>query len=197
MFIQVVQGKTSDTAGLSRQNDRWEAELAPGATGYLGMTGGVAEDGTVIFLARFDSEAAARANSERPEQGSWWNDTAKYFDGEVTFRDCRDVDVEQIGDLDGATFVQVMQGSASDKRRVRELGPQLTSKMAELRPDVLGTVVAWDGDQFTQVVYFRSEAEARDGETKMDQAPPELQEIMQLAPVDSYIDLKEPWIKKA
>jgi hypothetical protein len=69
--------------------------------------------------------------------------------------------------------------------------------MAELRPDVLGTVVAWDGDQFTQVVYFRSEAEARDGETKMDQAPPELQEIMQLAPVDSYIDLKEPWIKKA
>ena len=197
MFIQVIQGKTNDKAGLARQNDRWETDLAPGAKGYLGMTGGVADDGTVIFLARFDSEAAARANSERPEQGSWWSETAKYFEGDVTFRDCADVDVEQIGDLDTAGFVQVMQGKSSDKARVRQIGPQLTAKMAELRPDVLGTVIAWDDDQFTQVVYFRSEAEARDGEKKMDQAPPEVQEIMELAPVASYVDLKDPWIKSA
>jgi hypothetical protein len=197
MFIQVIQSKTNDKAGLARQNDRWEAELRPGAKGYLGMTGGVADDSTVIFLARFDSEASAKANSERPEQGSWWNETVKYFEGNVTFHECTDVDIEQIGDLDTAGFVQVMQGTSSDKARVRQLGPQLTAKMAELRPDVLGTVVAWDGDQFTQVVYFRSEAEARNGEKKMDQAPPELQEIMELAPVTSYIDLKDPWIKSA
>src|SRR5689334_11063567 len=126
MFIQVIQGKTGDKAGLARQNDRWQKDLAPGATGYLGMTGGVADDGTVVFLARFDSEAAARANSERPEQGTWWSDTAKYFEGDVTFRDCTDVDVEQIGDLDRAGFVQVMQGVASDKDRVRQIGSQLT-----------------------------------------------------------------------
>jgi hypothetical protein len=197
MFIQVIQGKTDDKAGLARQNDRWDAELAPGAIGYLGMTGGVADDGTVISLVRFDGEASAKANSERPEQGSWWNETVKYFDGAVTFRDCTDVDIEQIGDLDGAGFVQVMQGTSSDKARVRQLGPQLTSKLAALRPDVLGSVVAWDGDQFTQVVYFRSEAEAREGEKKMDEAPPELQELMELAPVTSYIDLKDPWIKSA
>jgi len=195
MFIQVIQGKTNDNAGLARQNDRWQTDLGPGAKGYLGMTGGVADDGTVIFLARFDDAAAARANSERPEQGSWWNETAKYFDGDVTFRDCADVDVQQIRDLDAAGFVQVMQGTSSDKARVRQIAPQLTGKMAELRPDVLGTVIAWDGDQFTQVVYFRSEADARDGEKKMDQAPPELQEMMELAPVTSYIDLKDPWIK--
>lgn len=197
MFIQVVQGKTNDKAGVSRQNDRWEAELAPGATGYLGMTGGVADDGTVIMLARFESEDAASANSKRPEQGSWWNDTAEYFDGNVTFRDCTEVDVEQIGNLDDAGFVQVMQGTSSNKARVRELGPGLTSKMAQLRPDVLGNVVAWDGDHFTQVVYFRSEAEAREGEKKMADAPSELQEIMELAPVTSYTDLKDPWIRSA
>jgi len=197
MFIQVIEGKTSDKSGLARQNEKWETDLAPGASGYLGMTGGGADDGTVIFLARFDNEAAARSNSERPEQGSWWNETAKYFDGDVTFRDCADVDVEQIGDLDAAEFVQVMQGTSSDKARVRQIGAQLTAKLAELRPDVLGTVIAWNGDQFTQVVYFRSEAEARDGEKKMDQAPPELQEIMELAPVTSYVDLKDPWIKSA
>src|SRR4051794_17845558 len=137
MFIQVIQGKTNDKASLARQNDRWEADVAPGATGYLGLTGGVADDGTVIMLARFDSEAAAKANSERPEQGSWWNDTAQSFDGEVTFQNCAEVDVEQIGNLDNAGFLQVMQGTASDKTRARELGPQLTAKIAELRPDVL------------------------------------------------------------
>jgi hypothetical protein len=197
MFIQVIQGKTNDKAGLARQNDRWQADLAPGAKGYLGMTGGIAADGTVIMLARFESESAAKANSERPEQGAWWSETEKCFDGEVTFRDCTEVDVEELGDLDGAGFVQVMQGTATDKARVRTLGPQLTSKIAELRPDVLGNVVAWDGDNFTQVVYFRDEAEARDGEKKMDEAPPELQEIMELAPVTSYIDLTDPWIESA
>jgi hypothetical protein len=197
MFIQVIQGRTKDQAGLAAQNDRWQADLAPGAKGYLGMTGGVADDGTVIFLARFDSEASAKANSERPEQSSWWNETVKHFDGDVSFRDCTDVDVEQIGDLDSAGFVQVMQGTSSDKARVRQVGPQLTANMAKLRPDVLGTVIAWDGDHFTQVVYFRSEAAAREGEKKMDQAPPELQEVLELAPVDSYTDLKDPWITSA
>ena len=197
MFIQVIEGKTNDKAGLAGQHDRWGSELTPGARGYLGMTGGVADDGRVIMLARFDSEASAKANSERPEQGSWWNDTAKYFDGEVTFRDCADVDVEQIGDLDDATFIQVMQGTATGKARVREVGPTLSSKMAELRPDVLGMVIVWDGDHFTQVVYFKSEAEAREGETKMDQVPPELHEVMELAPVSSYIDIKQPWIRSA
>ena len=83
MFIQVIQGKTNDKAGLLRQNERWEQELAPAAKGYLGMTGGVADDGTAIFLARFESEQAAEANSDRPEQGAWWNETAKAFGGEV------------------------------------------------------------------------------------------------------------------
>lgn len=195
MFIQVIEGRTSDRDGLARQNDRWQADLAPAAAGYLGMTGGVADDGTVIMLARFESEAAARANSQRAEQGSWWNETAKYFDGDVTFHDCTDVDVDLLGDPDQAGFVQVMQGVATDKARVRDLGPKVSAKIAELRPDVLGDVVAWDGDQFTQVVYFRSEAEAREGEKKMEQAPAELQELMALAPTSRFIDLKDPWIK--
>ena len=197
MFIQVIEGRTDDKAGLARQNDRWQADLAPGATGYLGMTGGVADDGTVIFLARFESEAAAKANSERSEQGAWWNETAKFFTGEVTFRDCTDVDIDKVGDLDSARFVQVMQGISTDKARVREIGPTLSSKMADLRPDVLGMVIAWDGDHFTQVVYFRDEAAAREGEKKMGQAPPELMQVMELAPVSTFIDLSDPWIKSA
>ena len=39
-----------------------------------------------MLRARFESEEAAQANSDRPEQGAWWAETAKVFDGEATFR---------------------------------------------------------------------------------------------------------------
>ena len=38
--------------------------------------------------------------------------------------------------------------------------------MAEVRPDLLGSLTAWDGDFYTDVVYFTNEAEARVGEAK-------------------------------
>jgi hypothetical protein len=36
MFIQVMQAKVADEAGLRRYKDRWPEELQPGAIGYLG-----------------------------------------------------------------------------------------------------------------------------------------------------------------
>jgi hypothetical protein len=196
MYIQIIQGKTNDKAGLTRQNDRWEQELRPGAKGYLGMTGGVADDGAAIFLARFESEAAANANSQRPEQGTWWNETVKYFDGEPSFRNCPEVDVTEIGDLDSAGFVQVMQGTCADPARLRALDKKLMPELQRIRPDVLGSVRAWDGNDFTEVVYFANEAAARDGERKMNEAEPpaELDEYMALAGDMSFLDLKEPWV---
>jgi hypothetical protein len=91
MFAQVIQGKTSDPDGLQAAIDRWIQELAPGAIGWLGTTGGTTEDGRTIAVVRFESEEAARRNSERPEQDQWWAETAKLFDGEATFRDSSDL----------------------------------------------------------------------------------------------------------
>jgi len=68
--------------------------------------------------------------------------------------------------------------------------------MRQYRPDVLGGSVAWkpDGD-FTQTVYFTSEAAAREGERNR---PPELQRFMEgwQGLVDSlrFFDLREPWL---
>ena len=83
MFVQLIEGRTTDAEGLKRQGDRWQAEVRPGAIGYLGVTSGVTDDGRSIAIVRFESEDAARANGERPEQSSWWADTAKYFEGDV------------------------------------------------------------------------------------------------------------------
>ncbi|MCW2493808.1 MAG: hypothetical protein JWN47_3172, partial [Frankiales bacterium] len=45
MFIQVIQGKVADEAGLRRSRDRWKEELQPGAIGDLGTTSGTFEVG--------------------------------------------------------------------------------------------------------------------------------------------------------
>jgi hypothetical protein len=196
VFIQVIQGRTKDAKGLREQFDRWEREVGSGAKGFLGTTGGIADDGTAIFLARFESEQAARANSDRSEQGAWWNETAKYFDGDVTFRDCRDVDTTLSGGSDDAGFVQVMQGRVRDKKRLLELEKEFMPKLSEMRPDVIGSVRAWDGDTFTEAIYFTSEDEARKGEASMAQdSGDDMAEFFSLNEDVTYIDLKDPWLR--
>src|SRR5687768_13252868 len=117
MFVQVIKGRTSDAAGLRRQLERWTAELKPGAAGFVGSTSGVSDDGTFIALARFADAAAAKANSDRPEQGAWWTETSKYFDGEPSFRESTDVATMFDGGSNDAGFVQVMEGTAVDRAK--------------------------------------------------------------------------------
>ena len=121
MFAQVIQGKTSNPQGLEAALDRWLQELAPNATGWLGSTSGVTEDGRAIAVVRFESEDDARRNSNRPEQDQWWSETAKLYDGEATFLDSTDVTVDLQGDPDRAGFVQIMRGRSNDPERIRTL----------------------------------------------------------------------------
>jgi hypothetical protein len=196
MFVQVIQGRTSDGDGLRAAMDRWMEELAPAAEGWLGSTGGVTADGRAIALARFESEEAARRNSERPEQGRWWAETEKLFEGGVTFRDSTDVVVDVNGDPDRAGFVQVMQGRTSDPRRAREVMAQDPETWAAFRPDVIGSVeIAHEDGAYTMALYFTSEAEAREGERK--EAPPEvraaMEEMDKLAVGETeFFDLEQP-----
>jgi hypothetical protein len=193
VFIQVIQGNVSDRDHLNRQLQRWRTEIKPGATGYLGHTGGVTDDGRSISLVRFDSEKAADANSARPEQGAWWNDTAKAFDGKVTFQNCREVDTAFGGGSNSAGFVQVMQGRAKNETEMRQRLAAMEDQLRERRPDILGMAVAWHGDGgFTQAVYFTSQEAARAGEsaTENDELR---QEFTSLMDGDlTFFDLTEP-----
>jgi hypothetical protein len=201
MFVQVIHGHVSDAGQARAALDRWVQELAPGATGWLGSTGGVTEDGRFIALARFESEEAARRNSDRPEQDQWWTETSKLFTGEVTFRDSSDVTVDVSGDPDGAGFVQIIQGRGSDPDRARELMGQDSADWAAFRPDVVGSVaVGHDGGAYTMAMYFTSEEAAREGERK--EPPPHLQAQMEeMAKLNvgepEFFDLKQPWLYSA
>jgi hypothetical protein len=198
VFIQVIQGQVSDAEQVQAALDRWFQQLAPGATGWLGSTAGVTDDGRFIALIRFESAEAARRNSDRPEQDRWWAQTAKLFSGEATFRDSSDVIVDVVGDPDQAGFVQVMQGRGTDPARARELMTQDSDEWAAFRPDVIGSAAAQhEGGAYTMAIYFTSEAEAREGERK--EPPPALKAQMEemnamSIGVPDFFDIKQPWL---
>jgi len=199
MFVQVIQGKTSNPEALGAAVNRWMRDLAPGATGWLGSTSGVTEDGRFIAAIRFESEEAARRNSERPEQDRWWAETETFFEGAVSFRDSSDVTVDVHGDPNEAGFVQIMHGRSSDPDRVKQLMDQDADKWTALRPDMIGSVaIGHDGGAYTMIMYFTSEADAREGERK--EVPLELranmEEMDKLSVGETeFFDLKQPTIR--
>ena len=198
MFIQVLEGRVANAEGLKAQLDRWAEELAPGAKGWLGATAGVTADGNYIGMVRFESEEAARANSDRPEQGEWWAATSSNFDGDVTFTNCPEVDTFGAGGSDDAGFVQVMKGRG-DRAGLAAHADKVDAVLRDARPDVLGGTVAWSGDgSFIQTIYFSSEAEARANEGREpanDEEREAWEGMNSLMQVESYIDLTDPWLR--
>jgi hypothetical protein len=197
VFAQIIRGKVSDPTAVRPVVDRWMTELGPTAKGWLGSTSGVTDDNEVFVLVRFESEEAARANSDRPEQGAWWAEMEKIFDGQPTFQDSNDVQVDTSGDPDAAGFVQVMTGQVTDPDRAKRLMAEQPD-MRTLRPDILGSVsVSHEDGKWTMVIYFTSEAEAREGEAK--QMPPEalkaMEEMQELSVGQpEFLDLKALWL---
>lgn len=198
MFVQVIQGNVPDASKVRAHLDKWVAEVAPGAVGWLGSTSGVTDDGHLVALVRFESAEAAQQNSDRPEQSAWWEGMATLFSDEPVFHNSTTVEVDTPGDPAQAGFVQVMQGRSSDPDRARELMANDPTDWQAFRPEILGTVsVGHEADAWTMAIYFTSEEAAREGEQK--EPPPEMLEMMEEMnklslgePV--YFDLKDPWL---
>ncbi len=197
MFVQVIKGRVSDASAVRAALETWLDELAPGATGWLGSTTGVTDDGMMVGVVRFDTEENARRNAERPEHKQWWAQCERVFDGEVTFDDSIDVDDYMVGDPDTAGFVQVMQGRVSDVERAWAISRRRPDNMSQLRPDILATLtVSHDDGRWTSVAYFTSEEEARRGESQ--EPPPEFIEVQkELQSITigdiTFYDLRQVW----
>lgn len=193
MFVQIMQGKVKDAELLRKQMDVWERDYKPHAIGFLGSTSGIDDDGNFIAIARFESEEAARTNSERPEQGEWWESMTSAFDGDVEFTNCTEVDAMLGGGSDSAGFVQIMRGRAVDPDKMRGTAEQMEKELQKARPDILGGLAAWHGDRkFTQVIYFTSEDAARKGEQEMPDDPTASEWGSMIDGEITFIDLREP-----
>ncbi|MEO6145177.1 MAG: hypothetical protein ABIP19_14470 [Dermatophilaceae bacterium] len=197
VFIQIIQGTCRDADTLHRQMDMWRQEMGPKAEGWLGGTYGVTDDNQFIGVVRFESKEAAARNSTRPEQGAWWAETEKCFDGDVTFHDCDEALEFLGGGADDAGFVQVIQGRVEDPERFRRFFEQQPMDMLkQARPEIIGGTIAMEPDgRFTQTVAFRTEDAAREGERQ--EMPEEMsrtmeEEMSQMKDV-TYLDLRHPW----
>ena len=187
---------------LQQSLDRWREELAPTATGWLGSTGGVTPDGEFVLAVRFQSEEAARRNSDRPEQGEWWQDFVQGLEGEPTVHDCPEVWLMGGGGSDDAGFVQVIEATVTDADRARSMAERASDMDFSYRPDIIGGSIAVheDGRGVTQTVYFTSEEEAREGESRED-VPAEIEEfdaeLSEILDELRYLDLPDPWLMSA
>jgi hypothetical protein len=192
MYVQVITAKAKDPAAVQAQGDRWADEVRPGAIGYVGGTAGIADDGTLVVLARFEDEAAAQANSDRPEQSAWWSEMEPLLD-DVTFRGSSDVALLFDGPSTAATFVQVMQGTAPDRAKAEALQtPELEAQLRTARPDLLGSMRLWfDGGDYLEAAYFTSEGDARSGEKAPEfEAPHDDFSVVFGEP--TFLDLRSP-----
>ena len=196
VFVQIIEGRAKDPDGIKRMVAKWQQELRPGATGYLGSTSGVTADGRAISIVRFDSPESARANSQRAEQTAFFEEMKQLYDGEPIFAESTDVEEFLGGGSDNAGFVQVMKNNRVDRAAMKEIDAQF-EKFESERPDLLGEFRVWTGpNSFVGVAYFTSEAEARVGEAK--ELPGELQKLMtkfnDMMRQAEFLDLTDPVI---
>jgi hypothetical protein len=194
MYVQVIEGRTSQGEALTARGEAWQQEVKPGAIGFLGVTSGVTADGRAITIARFESGDAAQQNAARPEQGTWFEGTAALYDEGPSFTDSTDVTEWMGGGSNDAGFVQVMKSKGVDRAKLEEMDAALEPFAAQ-RPDLLGGIRIWTGaDTCFDVAYFTSEKEARDGEkAEMPEEVAKLMEGMGEASGETeYFDLTAP-----
>ena len=195
MFVQIVRAPLAGgEEKLIGALDRWDDELRSGAAGYLGSTAGVTRDGEAVLVARFEDEDAARANSARDEQGQWWAELERHFDGPATFVESSVVDLSMGGGSDHAGFVQLMVGTAERERAsavITDAEPVLRAE----RPDILGGFTVWfDEGRFIDVAYFQSESAARAGEAKelSEEGKRVFEQFSEVLNVEEFLDIPAP-----
>lgn len=198
MFIQIIQGKCSRQDEMRALADRWVAELAPGAIGWLGGTYGFTDDGDSVAVIRFESRDAAAANSARPEQQAFWSEMERMFDGPVEFHDCDRVVLMMDGGSDDAGFVQVIRGKIEDPDALESGLHEMETLLHEARPEILGSTFAIEEDgTFTETVAFTDEAAARAGESQAMPFSGRMRDSMvswdQMVHDLRYYDLHRPW----
>jgi hypothetical protein len=159
---------------------------------------GIGDDERFIALVQFESQEAARRNSDRPEQGEWWSKTEPLVD-DAEFIDSDEV-LTMFGGLDAtAGFVQIIEQTVHDMDQAKTFMAEAERHLPQARPDVVGGLIAVKGDHLTQAMFFTDETSARAGESQ-DVAPEMQEQMEQMAAVfgnSTYLDLRDPWLAQA
>jgi hypothetical protein len=198
VFIQIIQGKCTKQDEMHARFDTWLRDLAPSAPGWLGGTFGFTDDDMFVGVVRFEDKAKAMTNSDRPEQGRWWAETERLFDGPVEFHNADKVLLMLEGGSDDAQFVQIIQGKLDDPALLEAEMADMTNMLHQERPEILGSTFAIEEDgTFTEAVFFTDEKTARQGEAKAMPNREDVRHLMEdwrrITHDVRYLDLHHPW----
>lgn len=196
MFIQIIRGRVNDAAAIHEATNRWQAELKSGAKGYLGGTSGVADDGTFIAVVRFESEEAARTNSEHHEQRAWWGKMSKLFYSTPSSTIVR----RSMCTWAGARTTRVRPARDPHRGGGHRCTSSRRQGVREARAPPPGSHRGHDGRRRRRNrlrhELLTSEAQARDGERK--EIPTEvlalIRRVAELTEDVEYLDLRDPWL---
>ena len=201
MFVQIFKAPVENASAVRPVLLDWMEQHAPraAADGWLGSTGGVTADGTMVAIGLFNSAEAARRNGDRAGQGDWWSELTQVFTGSVVFRNCTAVEVGRGDGRQPAGFVHVVEGKTSDRAGLRALSRNYDHVMTGAMPGLLGFVLAFHDEDlggFTRVSYFPTEKHARIAqEASLSGEQAELMRRMDAVISDATsLDLHDPWI---
>ena len=185
MFIRILRGQVYDSAATLAEVARWGRELGAGGLGWQRLTAGVGEGGELVLALRYDTEAAARRDRDRPELAAWQSAAERHLAGRANWYDCPVVHTMKDGDTGDAGFVRVVQGRLADPVRLAAMRAEVERTLRDRAPHVLGVTVAEhaDGTGFTELTYCTSERETRAADRQM---PVEM--AVQLGTVRSYVE---------
>jgi hypothetical protein len=156
MFVLKVEARTTQPDALRKHVLTWPADVGKSATGWLGNTAGVSDDGHFILLMRFVSEEAAWITSDLDESGRWWQRCARHLDTKPVFTGSTKVRGILGGGSDDAAVVRITRGRATEDR-LRDSLRELETIALNERAVVIGGIVAWhDEDRFTEALYLKS-----------------------------------------
>jgi hypothetical protein len=194
VFIRILRGQAFDGAATRAELGRWRQELGGGALGWQRLTAGIGEGGELVLVLRYDTEATARRDRERPELAAWQAGAERHLVGPGQWYDCPVVHTMKDGDAGQAGFVRVVQGRLADPVRLAAMRAEVERTLRDRAPHVLGVTVAEhaDGTGFTELTYLTSERETRAADREM---PVEM--AVQLGTVRSYVEgLEEVELRK-
>jgi hypothetical protein len=195
VFIRILRGQAFNGAATRTELARWPQALSAGAPGWQRLTAGIGNEGELVLVLRYDTEAAARRDRERPELAAWQGSVERHLVDPGQWYDCPVVHTMKVGDTGEAGFVRVVQGRLADPVRLAAMRAEVERTLRDRAPHVLGVTVAEhaDGTGFTEITYLTSERETRAADRQM---PVEM--AVQLGTVRSYmegleeVELREP-----
>ncbi|HEX2374929.1 MAG TPA: hypothetical protein VHO93_13195 [Actinomycetota bacterium] len=185
MYIWILRGQAFDGPATLAEVGRWRQELGAGVPGWRRLTAGIGDGGELVLALRYDTEAAARRDRDRPELAAWQASLERHLTGPGQWYDCPVVHTMKAGDAGDAGFVRVVQGRLADPVRLATMRAEVERTLRDRAPHVLGVTVAEhaDGTGFTELTYLTSERESRAADRQM---PVEM--AVQLGTVRSYVE---------